>query len=57
VLPQSAAEHRAILKAIASGDAEQAGRAMYDHVMESKHRALDAAAPMPARARAGSRKG
>lgn len=57
VLPQSAAEHRAILKAIASGDAELAGRAMYDHVMESKHRALDAAAPMPARARAGGRKG
>lgn len=40
VLPQSIAEHRAILKAIASGDAEQAGRAMYDHVIESKERAL-----------------
>jgi phosphonate utilization transcriptional regulator len=57
VLPQSAAEHRAILKAIASGNAEQAGRAMYDHVMESKQRALDGAATTePARARAG-RKG
>jgi DNA-binding GntR family transcriptional regulator len=40
VLPQSVAEHRAILKAIASGDPEQAGRAMYDHVIESKERAL-----------------
>jgi phosphonate utilization transcriptional regulator len=39
-LPHSAAEHRAILKAIASGDAEHAGGAMYDHVIESKQRAL-----------------
>jgi phosphonate utilization transcriptional regulator len=36
LLPHSAAEHRAILKAIASGDGEQAARAMYDHVIESK---------------------
>lgn len=43
VLPQSVAEHRAILKAIATGDAEQAGRAMYEHVMESKQRALHGA--------------
>lgn len=41
VLPHSAAEHRAILKAIASGDAAQAGTAMYDHVIESKQRALN----------------
>lgn len=40
VLPHSAAEHRAILKAIASGDEELAGAAMYDHVIESKHRAM-----------------
>jgi len=40
-LPHSAAEHRAILKAIASGDAEHAGHAMYDHVIESRQRALD----------------
>ncbi len=39
MLPQSAAEHRAILKAIASGNAELAGAALYDHVIESKHRA------------------
>ena len=55
-LPHSAAEHRAILKAISSGDAEQAGRAMYEHVMESKQRALEgvaAASPGRARARRG----
>ncbi len=40
VLPHSAAEHRAILKAIASGDAEHAGSAMYDHVIESKQRGV-----------------
>jgi phosphonate utilization transcriptional regulator len=57
VLPHSAAEHRAILKAIGSGDAEVAGRVMYEHVIESKQRALNGAAfPQPARARAG-RKG
>jgi DNA-binding GntR family transcriptional regulator len=53
VLPQSVAEHRAILKAIASGDPEQAGRAMYDHVIESKERALrspDRVMAAPARA-------
>jgi DNA-binding FadR family transcriptional regulator len=56
VLPQSAAEHRAIVKAIASGNAEQAGQAMYDHVMESKQRALRSAGlAAPARARAGRR--
>jgi phosphonate utilization transcriptional regulator len=63
VLPHSAAEHRAILKAIASGDAELAGRTMYEHVMESKARALKGEGDKageggqpPARARAG-RKG
>jgi phosphonate utilization transcriptional regulator len=56
VLPHSAAEHRAIVKAIASGDANQAGQAMYDHVMESKQRALRSAGlAAPARARAGRR--
>jgi phosphonate utilization transcriptional regulator len=53
VLPHSAAEHRAILKAIASGSAEQAGRVMYEHVIESKERALQGErARQPARARA-----
>lgn len=57
LLPHSAAEHRGILKAIASGDPEQAGRAMFDHVMESRERARKGeGVPQPLRARAG-RKG
>lgn len=57
LLPHSAAEHRGILKAIASGDAEQAGRTMFDHVMESKERALKGeSVRQPMRARA-ARKG
>jgi phosphonate utilization transcriptional regulator len=43
VLPHSAAEHRAILKAIASGNAELAGRALHEHAIASKERALRAA--------------
>ena len=31
-MPLSASEHRQIVKAIASGDAELAGRAMFEHV-------------------------
>ncbi len=41
LLPISASEHRAIVKAIASGDADAAGRAMFDHVMESKVRTIE----------------
>lgn len=48
VLPQSAAEHRQILKAIAAGEPEQAARAMYDHVIESKNRMLRAEARLAA---------
>src|SRR5215217_3123246 len=40
LMPLSASEHRHIVKAIASGDAELAGRAMFDHVMESKERTI-----------------
>ena len=40
LMPISASEHRAIVKAIASGDADKAGRAMFDHVMESKERTI-----------------
>jgi len=40
LLPISASEHRAIVKAIASGDAEAAGRAMFEHVVESKQRTV-----------------
>jgi len=35
------AEHKQIVKAIASGDAPAAGRAMFDHVMLSKQRTVD----------------
>ena len=40
LMPISANEHRQIVKAIASGDADLAGRAMFDHVMESKARTI-----------------
>ena len=40
LMPISAGEHRGIVKAIASGDAEVAGRAMFEHVMESKERTV-----------------
>ena len=40
LMPISAGEHRQIVKAIASGDAERAGRAMFEHVMESKERTI-----------------
>jgi len=54
-LPHSAAEHRAILKAIASGDAAHAGGMMYEHVIESKERALHGS-PLKPKARARSTK-
>jgi DNA-binding GntR family transcriptional regulator len=41
LLPISASEHRQIVKAIASGDPEAAGRAMFDHVMDSKERTIE----------------
>ena len=44
-LPVSAGEHRAILKAIASGDAQAAGSAMRLHVLDSKERTLRNQAP------------
>jgi phosphonate utilization transcriptional regulator len=57
VLPHSAAEHRAILKAIAAGDPDEAGRVMFDHVIESKERAISGLSARPqVRARA-ARKG
>ncbi len=40
LMPVSAGEHRAIVKAIASGDPEAAGRAMFAHAMESKDRTV-----------------
>jgi phosphonate utilization transcriptional regulator len=41
LLPISANEHRQIIKAIASGDPETAGKAMFDHVMDSKERTIE----------------
>jgi phosphonate utilization transcriptional regulator len=40
LMPTSAAEHRAIVKAIASGDPDAAGGAMREHVLTSKQRTL-----------------
>jgi phosphonate utilization transcriptional regulator len=40
LLPISAGEHRAIVKAIASGDPDAAGKAMRDHVLVSKDRTV-----------------
>lgn len=54
VLPHSAAEHRQMLKAIAAGDAELAGRTMYEHVMESKERMLKSDGGQPAVAAAAA---
>lgn len=40
LMPLSVGEHRQIVRAIASGDAEAAGRAMFAHVMDSKARTI-----------------
>jgi phosphonate utilization transcriptional regulator len=40
LMPISANEHRQIVKAIASGDPDVAGKAMFDHVIESKERTI-----------------
>ena len=47
LLPVSASEHRAIVKAIASGDPQVAGQAMRQHVQDSKNRTLRNNAPQP----------
>ena len=53
LMPMSASEHRQIVKAIASGDPEAAGKAMFDHAMDSKARTiahnLRRQSPLPAR--------
>lgn len=41
LMPVSSNEHRQIVKAITSGDADAAGRAMFRHVMQSKERTID----------------
>ncbi len=50
LLPISIAEHRQIVKAIASGDAAAAEKAMFDHAMESKERTIANDARLQARA-------
>ncbi len=45
MMPLSASEHDGIVKAIASGNADRAGRAMRDHVVESRERTLRNHAP------------
>jgi phosphonate utilization transcriptional regulator len=63
LLPVSANEHRQIVKAIAAGDPEAAGRAMFNHVMDSKERTVEndqrrrerAAAPPAPKARRAAR--
>ena len=40
-LPVSVAEHRQIVKAIASGDVDAAGQAMFKHAMQSKDRTIE----------------
>jgi phosphonate utilization transcriptional regulator len=40
LMPISASEHRQIVKAIASGDPQAAGKAMFDHVVDSKERTI-----------------
>ena len=40
LMPVSIGEHRQIVKAIASGDAQAAGKAMFDHAIDSKERTI-----------------
>ena len=51
LMPISVGEHRQIVKAIAAGDADAAGKAMFQHVMESKERTIrNQQRPAPAKA-------
>jgi phosphonate utilization transcriptional regulator len=52
MLPTSANEHRQIVKAIAAGDTQAAGKALYEHVMESKARTIEHEQARLARVRA-----
>lgn len=59
LMPTSVTEHRHIVKAIGSGDSQAAGKAMFDHVIESKERTArnqqqQAPAAEPARPRSRS---
>lgn len=56
LLPASASAHRQIVKAIASGDADAAGRVMFEHACESKDRTIrnNPPSPLPAAAAAAA---
>jgi hypothetical protein len=54
-MPTSANEHRQIVKAIASGDAEAAGRAMFNHASRSKERTIQNYLGRQAQTAAGER--
>ncbi len=54
LMPISAGEHRAIVKAIASGNPDAAGKAMFAHVIESRERTIKNK-PRPATAQRGPR--
>ena len=41
LMPISSSAHRHIVKAIVSGDADTAGKAMFEHVIQSKQRTID----------------
>jgi phosphonate utilization transcriptional regulator len=56
LMPVSANEHRQIVKAIASGDAEAAGRAMFKHAIESKERTIESDLRRQASLEAGNSK-
>jgi phosphonate utilization transcriptional regulator len=55
LLPISAGEHRQIIKAIASGDPDLAGRAMFAHAMDSKERTIEIDLRRQARAQESAR--
>lgn len=54
LMPISSNAHRLIVKAIASGNADSAGKAMYGHVIESKQRTIQNDMRRQARLQAGT---
>ena len=56
LLPVSVGEHRAIVKAIASGNPDVAGKAMFDHAMDSKERTIENDLRRQSRAESGAPK-
>jgi phosphonate utilization transcriptional regulator len=52
LMPASIGEHRQIVKAIAAGEPEAAGKALFQHVMDSRQRTIDNETRRQARATA-----